>query len=71
MGDQYLVHHNREKSEIQLCVCRSQAIGFMPWDCVPINNDEVPKAGNEWLKWNRKWKEYFAKKHNIEIEKLQ
>lgn len=72
---QYLVHYDSEKSEIQLRIQHSVALGFCHIkESIPINKETIPKSTidkNAWLLWHDKWKQYFIRKYNLNPNNVQ
>ena len=73
--DQYLIHYDREKNEIQLRVQHSIALGFCNIkEAIEIEPTTIPNSTtrkDEWLVWHNDWKQYFIKKYRLNPEYVQ
>ena len=73
MNRQYLLHYDSDVSEIQFRICFSDGV-FVRHDGVIIDKTTVPNSftqRDEWLIWRNKWKQYFAQKYHVDVNKIQ
>ena len=72
----YLVHYDSNKTEIQLRVQDSVALGFCHIkEAIQIDPTTVPSSLNyyrdEWLNWHNHWREYFIRKYKLDPNDVQ